>query len=101
MDSNNEIITLIIAYSGDAISSFMEAIELARQGQFDESDKKCDDANEKLLKAHEAHTQLLVKEARQEKIDYSLLLIHASTHLANAEMTSNMATCLIKQYKER
>lgn len=96
----NEILTLMIAYSGESTSSSMEAIELARQGALFDADARMKQAAQALGKAHEAHMELLVREANGEKLEITLLLIHASNHMSNAEMIHNVAKCFINQYKQ-
>lgn len=98
MDLENTL-ALIIAYSGESISSSMEAVEAARQGDQKAVLERMASADEALAKAHEVHTELLVREANGEKIEMSLMLIHASTHMANAEMMRNVSKCFFKQYE--
>lgn len=95
-----EILTLMIAYSGESTSSSMEAIALAQQGALAEADTQMEQAAQALGKAHEAHMDLLVREANGEKLEITLLLIHASNHMSSAEMIHNVAKCFIKQYRK-
>jgi len=78
-----QIIFSLISYSGEAKSYCMEAMALARAGQFKEAHEKIELAEECLLKAHQSQTSLIQNEAAGEKTEISLLLIHAQDHLMN------------------
>ena len=60
----NEISFELILHSGNSKSSSMESIELARQGEFQLSDEKINEAQEELVLAHKIHTKLLVKSGK-------------------------------------
>ncbi|UOY91004.1 PTS lactose/cellobiose transporter subunit IIA [Ectobacillus sp. JY-23] len=74
----------LILYSGNARSYAMEAMQLARQGAFTEARTKLEEAKRELKEAHHAQTSLIQAEARGEKTELSVLLIHAQDHLMNA-----------------
>ena len=94
-----QIITNIIAYSGECTSDMMEAIEYARNSEFENAKNSVKKGNDALLKAHELHTQLLYREANGEKIEVNLLVIHASNHMSNAELLSNLVTVYLENLK--
>lgn len=98
----NEISCQIIAFAGDGKSYALEAIDNAERGDIDgayEALKKCD---ESILKAHEIHTSLLVKEAQDPGcIQATMMLIHASNHLSNAEVSRDLVEHFINIYKKK
>ena len=100
MDTKN-IAMLIIAKAGDSTSFSMEAINAARDGNFDESKKLLEKSKDSLHQAHETHTQLLVKEARGELESISMILVHASNHFSMAEMTLEFAKTIIELYERK
>ena len=97
----NEIACQIIAYAGDGKSYVFEAIESAENGDFENAQKMLEKCDEEILKAHEIHTKLLVEEARNpETSTVTMMLIHASNHLSNAELARDFADKIINIYKK-
>ncbi len=92
--TDEQTIMSIIANSGDSISYTMEAMILAQRQNKDGYETAMKNSLDLLQKAHQLHTDLLVREARGEKIPVSTLLIHASTHMANAELARMFAETL-------
>ena len=89
--TDEQIIMSIIANSGDSISSTMEAIAKANQKDRRSYETAMDRSLVQLQEAHRLHTDLLVREARGEDVHISMLLIHAATHMANAELARTFA----------
>ncbi len=56
-------------------------------------------ANEALIEAHHSQTGLLSQEARGEKVEVSMLLIHAQDHLMNAITFRDLAQEMIELYE--
>lgn len=90
----------IILNGGNARSLVMEAIQLAKAKEFDEAEKKLEVANEELGKAHRAQTELIQGEARGEKKEIRLLLIHAQDHLMNAMTVLDLGREIIELHKK-
>ncbi|MFX3628995.1 MAG: PTS lactose/cellobiose transporter subunit IIA [Ectobacillus sp.] len=90
----------IILNGGNARSLAMEAINLAKAGEFEEAVQKLDEANEEITKAHRSQTQLIQGEARGETVEIRLLLIHAQDHLMNAITVIDLAKEIIELYKK-
>lgn len=95
-----EISFNIILNGGNARSLAMEAIELAKADDYEAAEKKLEEANEELGKAHRAQTDLIQGEARGEKTEIRLLLIHAQDHLMNAITVIDLAQEIIEVYKK-
>jgi len=98
MDLETMIFT-IIAHSGDARSSSMEAIGHARAGDFDKAAACLDEANKKLLLVHSEQTKLIQAEAQGQETKLSLLLVHAQDHLMGAMTVRDLAVEFIELYK--
>ncbi|MBP3038501.1 PTS cellobiose transporter subunit IIA [Bacillaceae bacterium Marseille-Q3522] len=82
MDKNlQEVAFEIILHSGSARTMVHEAFKYMREGNFDEADKKLDEANQALLLAHKSQTQLLQDYASGEKIEMEIIMVHAQDHL--------------------
>lgn len=94
-----ESIMGLIVHSGNTRSECMEAIQLAKKGQIQEAKEKIQSANDALIEAHHSQTALLSQEARGEKVEVSMLLIHAQDHLMNAITFRDLATEMIELYE--
>ncbi|MCL1694993.1 MULTISPECIES: PTS lactose/cellobiose transporter subunit IIA [unclassified Lysinibacillus] len=94
-----ESIMGLIVHSGNTKSECMEAIQLAKKGQIQEAKEKIQLANDALIEAHHSQTALLSQEARGEKVEVSMLLIHAQDHLMNAITFRDLATEMIELYE--
>lgn len=90
----------IISSVGSAKSSYMEAIELAKQKKFDEAYKKIEEGDEAATAGHQAHMNLISKECAGETTTVTLLLLHAEDQLISAEVIKAMAIEVIELYKK-
>lgn len=100
-NKNIEEIMKIIIFSGEAKSLSMEAIKSAKDKNFEEADKKIEEARNSSLEAHRMQTALLSKEASGEKVDIDLLTIHSQDHLMTSMAFIDLAKEIIDLYKER
>ncbi|WP_163100196.1 PTS lactose/cellobiose transporter subunit IIA [Peribacillus alkalitolerans] len=90
----------IISSSGDALSTMMKALQFGREGNFSEADQLMKDASALLSKAHKAQTELIVKEARGEKSEYSIMMVHAQDHMMNALLAQTLISEMLSLYKK-
>ncbi|WP_297376932.1 lactose-specific PTS transporter subunit IIA [uncultured Helcococcus sp.] len=89
----------IVAYAGDARSKLMEALKLAKSGNYDEAEDLIAQANEYILKAHNAQTELLVKEASEEDIEFSITMVHGQDHLMTTILLKDLMQHLLEMYR--
>ena len=89
----------IISNVGAARSSYIEAIQKAKAGDFAGAEDLVATGQEQFLKGHEAHFGLLQKESSGTPVGGSLILIHAEDQLMSAEGFKIIATELIDSYK--
>jgi len=82
----------IVAYAGDARSKLLEALNAAKNGEFDKAEQ-C------IVDAHNAQTSLLVKEASGEDIAYSVTMMHGQDHLMTTLLLKDMMKHMIELYK--
>lgn len=94
-----QIILSIIAHAGNARSLSFEALQLAKEGNFQEAHQKINEAKKELLNAHNVQSDILHKEAAGEKYDISLLLIHAQDHLMAATLAKDLIEEFIELYE--
>jgi PTS system cellobiose-specific IIA component len=95
-----ECIFTIISFSGDAKSSAMEAIFHAKKGDFQKADECLIEASKKLEMAHNEQTKLIQTEASGNKVDVTLLLVHAQDHLMNSIIVKDLAVEFVDLYKK-
>lgn len=97
MDHTEAIFQLIL-HGGNARSLAMEAISLAKNKDMDAARQALNRASEELTKAHLNQTALIQKEISGEKMELSMLLIHAQDHLMNAMTIKDLATEFVEMY---
>lgn len=91
----------IITYSGMAKSCYMEALYLAKQGDFSGADEKIKEGDASFVEAHHGHGALLQEEMSTEEPQISLLMTHAEDQLMGAEMLKIVILELIEIYKDK
>lgn len=84
MEDLYETAFALILSAGNSKSNSMLAIKSSREGSFDEADTYLELAQGELVNAHQIQTNLIQKEARGEKHELNLIMIHAQDHLAMA-----------------
>ena len=89
--ANMDVAMGLIAGAGDARSSCMEAIELAKEGKFLEAREALTRADDSMVAAHETQTQLIRDEMSGESEGVSLLMVHAQDHLNLALVMRDVA----------
>ena len=89
----------IIAAVGSARSYYIEAIQEAKNGNFERSLELIKEGDKNFAEGHHAHAGLIQKEANQEAIDVKLLLMHAEDQLMSAEGFRMIAQEFVDVYK--
>src|SRR5699024_11474014 len=84
MDSITEIAFQIILHAGNGKASAMEAIQEAKEGNFQAADQMIEKAGEELSKAHGLQTKLIQDEASGHENQINIILIHSQDHLMTA-----------------
>lgn len=75
----------IISNVGLARSSYIEAIQEAKSGNYERCNELLKKGNEEYAKGHRLHQQLVQEEAGGNKVELNLLLTHAQDQLMSAE----------------
>lgn len=70
-----------------------------KKGDFALADEQIQKAEQSLLEAHHSQTKLIQGEARGEKTEVSLLLVHAQDHLMNAITFKDLAIEIVELYR--
>ncbi|MEQ9764529.1 PTS lactose/cellobiose transporter subunit IIA [Streptococcus sp. ZJ151] len=90
----------LILHAGDAKSKCLMAVESAREEDFEETNRLMEQANESMKLAHKCQMDLIQDEANGEKIDMTVLLVHAQDHLAMALSAIDYSNELIEMHKK-
>ena len=91
----------IISAVGGARSCYIEAIQLAKQGKFEEARQQIADGDELFNQGHRSHAKLVQQEANGERVDVVLLLVHAEDQLMSAETFKILANEFIDLYENK
>ncbi|MFC6292446.1 PTS lactose transporter subunit IIA [Macrococcus epidermidis] len=89
----------IVAYAGDARSKLLEALNAAKNGEFDKAEQLVEEADKCIVDAHNVQTSLLAKEASGEDIAYSVTMMHGQDHLMTTLLLKDMMKHMIELYK--
>ena len=98
MDTYEKAFTLNLN-AGKSKSQSLMAIEEARDFNFDEAASLIKEAREDLKSAHQTQTELIQGEARGEKSELSLILVHAQDHLTTAMIMIDQAEEFLNIYR--
>lgn len=96
MEGLEQISFQIISYAGMAKTKSYEALQAYRAGDYKKGEELLKETNDYFVEAHKIHAQLIQKEANNEHIDVSILLIHAEDQLMNAENTNDLIKEMIQ-----
>lgn len=89
----------IISAVGSARSMYIEAIQLAKQGDIEGAEKMMKEGEEVFVEGHHAHAKLIQQEALGETNTITLLLLHAEDQLMSAEGFKIIAYEMIDVYR--
>lgn len=81
-------------------SASMEALSLAKQGLFNESEIKLNEAKAAFHEAHEVQTQLIGHDEGEGKLPITLVMVHAQDHLMTGMLCRELVIELIDLHKK-
>lgn len=99
LEELSEVSFQIITSVGMARSNYIEAIQEASQGHFDQARTLVDEGAKEYLKGHHAHLDMVQKEASGESTEMTLLLTHAEDQLMSAEAFGILTDMFIDLYQ--
>lgn len=94
------MIMQLIMFAGDARSLAIEAIRIARKGEFEKAASLMEACADKMTEAHSYQTELIFSETNGDTVPITLLMIHAQDHVMNAMTVKDMAVEMIEMMKE-
>lgn len=99
MEESYEVSFGLILNAGNSKSKSMMAIESARAFNFTEAKSLIEEASEDLRLAHQMQTDMIQKQAKGEKVNIDVILIHAQDHLTMATLMLDQAQEFINIYE--
>ena len=100
MEELEMAIMSIIINAGDCKNHAYMALNNVNEGKYEEADKELELSNDALGKAHDQQTVFLHKEANGEKIDMSVLFVHAQDHLMTTMTFKDLVIELIDLHEK-
>ena len=98
---NESVAMELITYSGNARSMAFQALEEAKQGNFEKAEELMAESKKENGKAHEAKSDLRFAEDNGKKVEVGRLLVHAQDHLMTSKLAIELIQELIILYKEK
>lgn len=89
----------IVAYSGDARSKLLMAVEKAKNKDLAAAKKLIAEADACLVDAHLAQTHLLQEEARGENVEVGFIMVHGQDHLMTTLLLKDIIQTLMDVYQ--
>ena len=89
----------IISAVGTARSCYIEAIQAAKSGDYEDAQKLIAEGDEPFVEGHDAHAGLLQQEAAGTGSVVNLLILHAEDQLMSAEGFKTIAQEFIEVYQ--
>ena len=98
--NSEELAFQLISIAGDGMGLYFKALDEAKKGNFKESDILYNKGSENIKKAHKIQSNALFNEARGEKLEVNVLLVHAQDHLMNCMLVKEFVREFIQLYKK-
>ncbi|WNZ73050.1 PTS lactose/cellobiose transporter subunit IIA [Borreliella garinii] len=90
----------VVAYAGEAKSFLREALEYAKNKDYEKADLSIQESRNSIAKAHEAHRKIIKQSATNPRsVKPPFILIHAEDHLMSAISELSIFEELINVYK--
>ena len=89
----------IVAYAGDAKTDLIDALDAARNGNFEKAEELHTSAKEALIGAHDTQTKLLSQEAGGSEMDVTFIMVHAQDTLMTTMLMEQQVRFFIDEYK--
>lgn len=90
----------IISFAGMSRAAVHEALDAMRAGDFELASQKLAEADEQMVEAHKAQTDLLHAFANGTEIEIQIIMVHAQDHLMTTMTLKETAEELLENYKK-
>ncbi len=99
MEEYYEAAFQMISNVGMAKSLAVEAIYAAKEKNFDLVEEKLTESNHYFVEGHKSHSSFIKREADGEKLEYTMIFMHAEDQLMSVETITILAKEIIDLYK--
>lgn len=99
MENLEQIIFEIIVHGGNARAKSYDALRAAQQYDFKIAEEYMIEADEEIAQAHKIQTEIIQKEAAGDKVEITVLFVHAQDHLMTAIAEKGLIENMIDLYK--
>ena len=89
----------IVAYSGDARTYLIQAMDKASEGKITEANELVRKAEESINLAHNEQTKLLSKEAGGNDLDVTFIMVHGQDTLMTTMLLKDQMKTIINLYE--
>lgn len=99
-EAQEMMIFQLISAAGAAKSAYMEALQLGKEGKYEEAKATIAKGDELYAEGHHAHAQMLAESAEGVVGGAALILVHAEDQMMSAETIKVMVEELIALYQK-
>ena len=101
IDANDDyaLAFTIISNVGTAKSLVMEALFAAKEGDFESAEEKLEESKHFFVEGHKMHASLIQREATGEKLEFSLILMHAEDQIMSVDTITLLVKEMIELYR--
>lgn len=99
-DESQMVAFTLILHSGNARALVHEALDAMKEGDFELADAKMKEAEDALVEAHGAQTDLLHAFAQGTEIEIQIIMVHAQDHLMTTMTLKEVAVELEYLFKK-
>nr|WP_036645463.1 PTS lactose/cellobiose transporter subunit IIA [Pantoea sp. A4] len=93
-------VMMLIIHAGEARSAAMQALQAAREANWQQADDLLQQASVASREAHKIQTSLIGADEGSGKIPVNLILVHAQDHLMNAMLCRDLVEELIYLHRQ-
>ena len=103
MAASEEMVTVcfgIVAAVGAAKSCYINAITMAKNGDYEGAEEAIEEGNRDFAEGHKNHMRILQRDASGDTPEFSLILMHAEDQMMSAETFRVIAEDFIDVYRK-
>ncbi|MDF2821909.1 MAG: phosphotransferase system lactose/cellobiose-specific subunit [Clostridiales bacterium] len=89
----------LIMKAGNAKSSSLMAIDMAKVFDFEGANKHLEEAENEMREAHAMQIGMIQQEAQGNPVDVNIILVHAQDHMTMAVMAKDIAERFVELYE--
>ena len=90
----------LISQAGAARSCYVEAIQLAAEGEFEKAEESMEAGQESFRKGHDIHLDMLAQNAGGDAKYQGMLVMHAEDQMMSAESFEIIADQFMELYRK-